>query len=97
MYSVRKFTKMIQTGQCQLISSFKIQKQTSPFALKEEIQLPSTIEEVIDLKPKISSKTLTLNTMNENIIRMVYIVRGALTDRAGQLDKEIKKVCIRTG
>lgn len=85
---------MIKTGQCKFISSFKIQNQVSPLAFKEKIQLPPTIDELIDLKPKISSKTLTLNTMNENIIRMEHVVRGALTDRASQLDKEIKKVCI---
>nr|AHB50502.1 alanine transaminase [Mayetiola destructor] len=78
-------------GQCQLISSFKIQNQASPLSLKEAIHFPQTIEEWIDSKPKIPSKTLTLNTMNENIIRMEHVVRGALTDRAGQLDKEIKR------
>lgn len=92
MYSLRKFTKIAQTGQCQLISSFKSQNQAIPVALREEIQIPPTIEELNDLKPEISSKTLTLNTMNENIIRMAHVVRGALTDRAGQLDKEIKSV-----
>lgn len=86
---------MVKRSPCRLISSFKSQNQASHFALKEEIQIPSTIEKLIDLKPKISSKTLTLNTMNENIIRMEHVVRGALTDRAAQLDKEIKRVCFK--
>lgn len=84
---------MIKTGQCQSISSFKSQYQASPLVLREEIQVPPTIEELIDFKTKVSTKTLTLNTMNENIIRMEHVVRGALTDRAGQLDREIKGVC----
>lgn len=83
---------MVKKSQCQLTSPFKSQNQASHLALTEEIEIPPTIEELIDLKPSISSKTLTLNTMNENIIRMEHVVRGALTDRASQLDKEIKRV-----
>lgn len=40
-----------------------------------------------------SAKTLTLDSMNPNVIKMEYAVRGPLVIRAGEIEKEIKQVC----
>lgn len=37
--------------------------------------------------------TLTLDSINPNVIKMEYAVRGPLVIRAGEIEKEIKKVC----
>lgn len=39
-----------------------------------------------------SAKTLTLDSMNPNVIKMEYAVRGPLVIRAGEIEKEIKQV-----
>ncbi|XP_031627595.1 alanine aminotransferase 1-like isoform X2 [Contarinia nasturtii] len=39
----------------------------------------------------LSAKTLTLDSMNPNIIKMEYVVRGPLVIRAGEIEKEIKQ------
>lgn len=39
-----------------------------------------------------STKTLTLDSMNPNVIKMEYAVRGPLVIRAGEIEKEIKQV-----
>lgn len=36
--------------------------------------------------------TLTLDSMNPNVIKMEYAVRGPLVIRAGEIEKELKKV-----
>lgn len=41
-----------------------------------------------------STKTLTLDNMNPNVIKMEYAVRGPLVIRAGEIEKEIKQVCV---
>lgn len=39
-----------------------------------------------------SNRTLTLDSMNPNVIKMEYAVRGPLVIRAGEIEKEIKQV-----
>lgn len=39
-----------------------------------------------------STKILTLDSIDPNIIRMEYAVRGPLVIRAGEIEKEIKQV-----
>lgn len=39
-----------------------------------------------------SAKTITLDSMNSNILKMEYAVRGPLVIRAGEIEKEIKQV-----
>lgn len=39
-----------------------------------------------------AAKTLTLDSMNPNVIKMEYAVRGPLVIRAGEIEKEIKQV-----
>lgn len=36
--------------------------------------------------------TLTLDSLNPNVIKMEYAVRGPLVIRAGEIEKEIKQV-----
>lgn len=43
-------------------------------------------------KRTMSTKTLTLDSMNPNVIKMEYAVRGPLVIRAGEIEKEIKQV-----
>lgn len=43
-------------------------------------------------KRKMSTKVLTLDSMNPNVIKMEYAVRGPLVIRAGEIEKEIKQV-----
>lgn len=43
-----------------------------------------------------ATKTLTLDSMNPNVIKMEYAVRGPLVIRAGEIEKEIKQVSIQT-
>lgn len=43
-------------------------------------------------KRKMSSKVLTLDSMNPNIIKMEYVVRGPLIIRAGEIENEIRQV-----
>lgn len=43
-----------------------------------------------------AAKTLTLDSMNPNVIKMEYAVRGPLVIRAGEIEKEIKQVCTRS-
>lgn len=38
------------------------------------------------------TKALTLDSMNPNVIKMEYAVRGPLVIRAGEIEKEIKQV-----
>lgn len=38
-------------------------------------------------------RTLTLDSMNPNIVKMEYAVRGPLVIRAGEIEKEIQQVC----
>lgn len=40
----------------------------------------------------LAAKTLTLDSMNPNVIKMEYAVRGPLVIRAGEIEKEIKQV-----
>lgn len=47
-------------------------------------------------KRKMSSKVLTLDSMNPNVIKMEYAVRGPLVIRAGEIEKEIKQVKHKT-
>lgn len=39
-----------------------------------------------------NNRTITLDNMNPNIIRMQYAVRGPLVIRANEIDKELQKV-----
>ena len=39
-----------------------------------------------------STKALTLDSINPNVIKMEYAVRGPLVIRAGEIEKEIKQV-----
>lgn len=39
-------------------------------------------------------RTLTLDSMNPNIVKMEYAVRGPLVIRAGEIEKEIQQVCV---
>lgn len=39
-----------------------------------------------------SAKILTLESMNPNVVKMEYAVRGPLVIRAGEIEKEIKQV-----
>lgn len=39
-----------------------------------------------------ASQVLTLDSMNPNVIKMEYAVRGPLVIRAGEIEKELKKV-----
>lgn len=39
-----------------------------------------------------AKRTLTLDSMNPNVIKMEYAVRGPLVIRAGEIEKELKKV-----
>lgn len=39
-----------------------------------------------------SAKILTLESLNPNVIKMEYAVRGPLVIRAGEIEKEIKQV-----
>lgn len=43
-------------------------------------------------KRTMSTKVLTLDSMNPNVIKMEYAVRGPLVIRAGEIEKEIKQV-----
>lgn len=47
-------------------------------------------------KRKMSTKVLTLDSMNPNVIKMEYAVRGPLVIRAGEIEKEIKQVTYLT-
>lgn len=38
------------------------------------------------------SKCVTIDNMNENIIRLEYAVRGPLVIRAGEIEKELEQV-----
>lgn len=38
-------------------------------------------------------RQLTLDSMNPNIVKMEYAVRGPLVIRAGEIEKEIQQVC----
>lgn len=40
------------------------------------------------------NRTITLDSMNPNVIKMEYAVRGPLVIRAGEIEKEIKQVAI---
>lgn len=40
-----------------------------------------------------AKRQLTLDSMNPNIVRMEYAVRGPLVIRAGEIEKEIQQVC----
>lgn len=46
----------------------------------------------IEPKRTMSTKVLTLDSMNPNVIKMEYAVRGPLVIRAGEIEKEIKQV-----
>lgn len=46
-------------------------------------------------KRKMSTKVLTLDSMNPNVIKMEYAVRGPLVIRAGEIEKEIKQVKLK--
>lgn len=39
-------------------------------------------------------KVLTLESMNQNVRKMKFAIRGALEVRAGEIAKEIEKVCL---
>lgn len=39
-----------------------------------------------------SSKVISLETVNPNIVRMEYAVRGPLVTRAGEIEKELEQV-----
>ena len=41
------------------------------------------------LRPKI----LTMDSINQNIVKMEFVVRSPLLTRAAQIEKEIKQVC----
>lgn len=41
-----------------------------------------------------NNRTITLDNMNPNIVRMQYAVRGPLVSRANEIDKELQKVYI---
>lgn len=41
---------------------------------------------------KESQKCVTLENMNENIIRLEYAVRGPIVIRAGEIEKELEQV-----
>lgn len=41
---------------------------------------------------KMNNRTITLDNMNPNIIRMQYAVRGPLVIRATEIEKELQKV-----
>lgn len=43
---------------------------------------------------KMNNRTITLDNMNPNIIRMQYAVRGPLVIRASEIEKELQKVYI---
>lgn len=39
-----------------------------------------------------TNRTLTLDSLNPNVIKMEYAVRGPLVIRAGEIEKELKQV-----
>lgn len=42
----------------------------------------------------VENRKLTLDSINPNIVKMEYAVRGPLVIRAGEIEKELQQVCV---
>lgn len=66
--------------------------QSAPHSLVSVIVPVREITTIVTSTPTKTKKNLTMKTLNPNLIKLQYAVRGPLVVRAAEIEKELMKV-----